>query len=210
MSNPPRLIYYNDGHHFHGKRVDPPLNKHKMRWPVDEVVGTGVELLELGLGYGDAYFHDSKVGRTIDEEKEVWENFIDWHIMRMVKDAREMGTDQLREVVNRGRCMGMPVFPSLRIQSSNLDKSQRCGWLKCEHSAAVCLEGEAEPLCYDFANDLVRKDKLAMIREMLEDHQADGMELDYHVQTAVLQAGSSGRRYCGDKRFRHRNTGSGG
>ena len=179
MSKPPRLIYYNDGHHFHGKRVDPPLNKHKMHWPVDEVVGTGVELLALGLGYGDVYFHDSKVGRTIGEEKEVWENFIDWRIMRMVKDAREMGTDQVREVVDRGRYMGMPVFPSLRMQSNNPHKSERCGWLKWKHGAAVCLEGEVEPWCYDFANELVREDKLAMIREMLEDYQADGMELDF-------------------------------
>ena len=86
----PRLIYYNDAHHFHAKRIDPPLNKHKMHWPVDEVVGTGVELLVLGLGYGDVYFHDSKVGRTVGEKQEVWESFIDWRIMRMVKNAREM------------------------------------------------------------------------------------------------------------------------
>ena len=115
--NKPRLIYYNDGHHFHGKRVDPPLNLHKMWWPVDEVVGTGVELLAFGLGYGDVYFHDSKVGRTIGEEKETWENFIDWRIMRMVKDARELGTDQVKEIIKRGRQMGLAVFPSLRLQS---------------------------------------------------------------------------------------------
>ena len=176
----PRLIYYNDGHHFHAKRVDPPLNQHKMHWPVDEVVGTGVELLVLGLGYGDVYFHDSKVGRTVDEEKQVWENFIDWRIMRMVKDAREMGTDQVREVIKRGRHMGLPVFPSLKMQSGNEYRSPRCGWLKWEHGAAVCLgEGEEEPWCYDYAKELVRRDKLAMIREMLEDYGADGMELDF-------------------------------
>ena len=27
----PRLIYYNDAHHFHGKRIDPLLNMHKLR-----------------------------------------------------------------------------------------------------------------------------------------------------------------------------------
>ena len=176
----PRLIYYNDAHHFHAKRIDPPLNKHKMHWPVDEVVGTGVELLVLGLGYGDVYFHDSKVGRTVGEEQEVWENFIDWRIMRMVKDAREMGTDQVRELIKRGHSMGLPVFPSLKMQSANLYQSQRCGWLKWKHGAAVCLgEGEAEPWCYDYANELVRQDKLAMIREMLEDYEAEGMELDF-------------------------------
>ena len=27
----PRLIYYNDAHHFHAKRIDPPLNLHKLK-----------------------------------------------------------------------------------------------------------------------------------------------------------------------------------
>ncbi|MEC7842318.1 MAG: hypothetical protein VX911_05480, partial [Candidatus Latescibacterota bacterium] len=75
----PRLIYYNDAHHFHGKRIEPPVSIHILQWPVDEVAGTGVDLLVLGLGYGDVYFHNSKVGRVIGQKKEVWENYIDCH-----------------------------------------------------------------------------------------------------------------------------------
>ena len=176
----PRLIYYNDAHHFHAKRIDPPVNRHKMRWPVDEVLGTGVDLLVLGLGYGEVYFHDSKVGRVVGQKKEIWENFIDWRIMRIVQDARNMGTDQVREVIRRGRETGMTVFPSLKLQSANPPKSQRCGWLKWKHGVDVCLgEIEEEPWCYDFTNELVRHDKLAVIREMLADYEADGIELDF-------------------------------
>ncbi len=176
----PRLIYYNDGHHFHAKRIDPPLNLHKLRWPVDELADTGVDLLAFGLGYGDVYFHNSKVGRVVGQEKDVWEGFIDWRIMRMVKDAKAMGTDQVREVVKRGKEKGMTVFPSLKMQQGNLYRSQRCGWLKWKHGAAVCLgDTEPEPWCYDYTNELVRQDKMAMIREMLVDYEADGMELDF-------------------------------
>ena len=49
MNTPPRLIYYSDAHHYHAKRLDPPLNAHKMRWPIDELVGTGVDMLAFGL-----------------------------------------------------------------------------------------------------------------------------------------------------------------
>ena len=49
----PRLIYYNDAHHFHAKRIDPPLTMNKLRRPIDEVLGTGVDLLVMELGYGD-------------------------------------------------------------------------------------------------------------------------------------------------------------
>ena len=107
----PRLIYYNDGHHFHGKRVEPPVSMQKLGQPVNELLGSGVDLLVLGLGYGDVYFHNSKVGRVVGEAMEVWESYIDWRIMRMVQVAREKGTDQVREVIQHGRRTGLTVFP---------------------------------------------------------------------------------------------------
>ena len=186
MNTPPRLIYYSDAHHFHAKRLDPPLNRHKMRWPIDELVGTGVDMLSFGLGYGDVYFHQTKIGRVVGEEKEVWEHFIDWRIMRMVKDAHEMGTDQVREVIERGREMGIPVFPSLKLQDPTPQYQERCGWLKWRHGMEVTLgEGhERYPnhtteWCLDYTNVVVREHKRALIREMLEDYGAEGIELDF-------------------------------
>ena len=77
----PRLAYYSDAHHFHAKRLDPPLNVQKLQWPVDELVGTGVDLLVFGLGYGDVYFHQSKIGpqplprrRDASKESGEWRN----------------------------------------------------------------------------------------------------------------------------------------
>lgn len=71
----PRLIYYSDAHHFHAKQLDPPLNLHKMRWPIDELAGT----------------------------------------------------DQVREVIKRGRAAGIKVFPSLKLQDPSPQGSERCG-----------------------------------------------------------------------------------
>ena len=178
----PRLVYYNDAHHFHGKRVEPPLTMSKLRWPVDEVLGTGVDLLVMGMGYGDVYFHQSKVGRTIGEAKDVWENYIDWRIMRMVEDAAKMGTDQIEEAISYARANRLSFFPSLRMQSGNPQGTQRCGWLKWKHGTDVChggSEGDRNYWAYDYTNELVHDDKIAMIREMLDDYGADGIELDF-------------------------------
>lgn len=182
LMDAPRLVYYNDAHHFHGKRVEPPLTMSKLRWPVDEVLGTGVDLLVMGMGYGDVYFHQSKVGRTIGEAKEVWENYIDWRIMRMVEDAAKMGTDQIEESISYARANGLRFFPSLRLQSTNPQGTQRCGWLKWRHGVDVCFGGPEDypdRWAYDFTNQLVHDDKLALIREMVEDYGADGIELDF-------------------------------
>ena len=100
--------------------------------------------------------------------------------MRMVAEAKKMGTDQVEEVIKRGREMGLTVFPSLKLQASSPPGSERCGLLKWNHGAEVCIgeEGRAE-WCYDFAHELVRQDKLAVLREMLQDYEADGIELDF-------------------------------
>ena len=180
----PRLIYYNDAHHFHAKRIDPPVSRLQLQRPVDEVLGTGVGMLVLGLGYGDVYFHDSKVGRVVGQEKQTWEHIIDWRIMCMVRDARKLGTDQLREVIRRGREESLPVLPSLKLQDGNRPGSQRCGWLKWKRGKSVCV-GETDErhsgfeYCYDFSLESVREDRLAMVREVLEDYRADGIELDF-------------------------------
>ena len=115
----PRLIHYNDAHHFHAKRIEPPASLYQLNWPVDEVLGTGVDLLVIGLGYGDVYFHQSKVGRVVGQGKEVWESYIDWRIMRMVEAANDLATDQLRAVIERGRQTGLKVFPSLKNLKSS-------------------------------------------------------------------------------------------
>ena len=178
--NRPRLIYYNDAHHFHAKRLEPPASIHMLEWPVYEIEGTGVDLIELGLGYGDVYFHQSKVGRVVGQQKEVWANYIDWRIMRMVQEAAAKGTDQLREVIRRGQETGIKVFPSIKLQDGSVPYGERCGKLKWERGQEVCIgeEGRAE-WSYDYANPEVRDYKLALIREVLEDYRADGIELDY-------------------------------
>jgi len=186
----PRLIYYNDGHHFHGKRIEPPASRHMLQWPVDEVAGTGVDLLVFGLGYGDVYFHDSKVGRVVGQQKEVWESYIDWRVMRMVEAAGKLGTDQLREVLARGLELGLPVFPSLKLQDVARPGSERCGLLKWERGAEVCIGAEGRyEFAYDWALDEVRESKLALVREVLEEYGADGIELDFMFDQCYFRAG---------------------
>lgn len=187
--NRPRLIYYNDAHHFHGKRMEPPASIHMLEWPVNEVAGTGVDLLVLGLGYADVYFHQSKVGRVVGQQKEVWENYIDWRIMRMVEEAAKKGTDQLREVIRRGRETGIRVFPSIKLQDGSVRYGERCGSLKWDRGKEVCIgeEGGAE-WAYDYSLKEVRDYKLALIREVLEDYEADGIELDYKFGAAYFKS----------------------
>ena len=185
----PRLIYYNDAHHFHGKRMEPKASIHMLQWPVDEVAGTGVDTLVFGLGYGDVFFHQSKVGRVVGQNKEVWESYIDWRIMRMVEEAAKLGTDQLREVVNRGKELGINVLSSLKMQNTHAPGANRCGKLRWDHEEKVCIGEEGRyQWGYDYALDLVREYKLAIVKEVLDDYEADGIELDFMFGSQYLKS----------------------
>ena len=58
----PKLIFHNDGRHYNLYRFDPPMSLHQFRQPVDEILGTGVDTLSFGLGSGQTFWHDTKVG----------------------------------------------------------------------------------------------------------------------------------------------------
>ena len=196
----PRLIYYNDAHHFHGKRVDPPVSKHRLWQPVDELAGTGAEMLAFGLGYGDVFFHDSKVGKSILQTSDVIPNPIDWRIKAMARDAAAMGTDQVREVIGRGKQLGVVVLPSLKMNNAQAPGAHRCGSFREERGEEVCLREPPSEWCYDYTHADVRAYKLALIREMLDDYGADGIELDFLFDARYFRAADieAGKRIMSD------------
>ena len=176
----PRFIYYNDAHHFHAKRLEPPASLHMLQWPVDEVAGTSVDTLVLGLGYSDVYFHRSKVGRVVGQRKDSWDSWIDWRIVRMAEAAEQLDTDQLEVCIDRGRHLGIRVIPSLKLQDVSPPGDERCGWLKWEQKQAVCIGEEGRYLyAYDWMHDAVAAAKLDLVREVIDDYGADGIELDF-------------------------------
>jgi hypothetical protein len=188
----PRLIYYNDGHHFHAKRLEPPASLHMLQWPVDEIAGTGVDTLVLGLGYSDVYFHRSKVGRVVGQGKQTWDSYIDWRILRMVEAGHSLGTDQLRVCIERGRQSGVRVIPSLKLQDTSPPGDERCGWLKQERRAEVCIGEEGRYLFgYDWMHAEVAEAKLAVVREVLDDYGADGIELDFMFDLRFFKSGEA-------------------
>ena len=74
----PRLVYYNDLRHYLMYRFDPPMSRYRFRQPVDEVLGTGVDTLSIGLASGQTFWHDTKVGLKWGERVERHNNGVMW------------------------------------------------------------------------------------------------------------------------------------
>ena len=182
----PRLIYYNDSRHYMMYRYDPPLSLHRLRQPVDELLGTGVDMLAFGLASGETYLHDSRVGyrwgQTVKRHNSgvMW-----WRAAENLNRAIEAGYDPLKVVVDRAHEKGMQVICSMRMNTPGHRDSESqysVGRLKWERPEL--LIGEEDPdnpataTAADYAQAGVREDKLAVIEEVCDRYGADGFEFD--------------------------------
>ena len=95
----PRLIHYNDCRHYSFYRYDPPMSAQQIRQPVDEILGTDVDLLSYGLASGQTFLHDTKVGLRWGEQMPSHNHGVMW--WRAYENARQAiaaGNDPLRVV----------------------------------------------------------------------------------------------------------------
>ena len=185
----PRLIYYNDSRHNHFYRYDPPMSLHRLRQPVDELVGTSVDTLSYGLATGLTFLHDTRVGTRFGELAEkhghgvVW-----WRAAENLKQALAAGHDPLKVVVDRAHQKGIRLICSMRINDTGApgESDYTISRLKCEHPELMIGEEDPDnPLAttaYDFARPEVRQERLAVIEEACDRYGADGFEIDDYIR----------------------------
>ena len=98
----PKLIYYNDSRHYLMYRYDPPLSRHVLQQPVDEILGTGVDTLFFGLASGSTFLHDSRVGKRWGEGVSDHNSGIMWwRAAKNLERALADGLDPLQVVIDR-------------------------------------------------------------------------------------------------------------
>lgn len=196
----PRLIYYNDARHYGLYRYDPPMSLHQLRQPVDEILGTQVDLLSYGLASGQTFLHDTRVGLRWGEELPSHNHGVMW--WRAAENARqaiEAGHDPLRVVVERAHEKGRRILCSLRMNdaSSHADGNYYMfGRLKREHPEVMIGKAAAgdhpyAATCADFERQEVQAERLAVIEEVCGRYGADGLEMDPYIN--VFFAPAQGR-----------------
>ena len=186
----PRLIYYHDSRHLLLYRHDPPMSLHQLRKPVDELLGTAVDTLSYGLGMGQTFLYDTKVGTKFGEKAtEHNSGLVWWRAAENLKEALDAGFDPLKIIVDRAHEKGMRVIGSLRINdggSPDMGSNYSVGRLKYENPEVMIGEDDPEsPMvatCLDFARADVREERLAVIEEVCDRYEADGIEIDHYVR----------------------------
>lgn len=194
---PFRLLYSNDLTNtlsctspFHKPRE--PFRKEMLEATVDEVAGTGVDVHLLQPGLGVLPMWKSKV-QPLDEHaawlKETYGQKLDQYTQTVLN-----GTDLIQTFLDRCRMRAQAPLISIRVNDAhhkeNVDKKkgEKFGSVSMSinrfyhaHPEYRLVPGSfsGKDLVLNWAEPEVRAQKLALLQELCENYDLDGLELDF-------------------------------
>ncbi|HCV25355.1 MAG TPA: hypothetical protein DGN59_18015 [Candidatus Latescibacteria bacterium] len=193
----PRLIYYNDSRHYSFYRYDPPMSAQQIRQPVDELLGTHVDLLSYGLASGQTFLHDTQVGLRWGEQTPSHNHGVMWwRAYENSCQAIEAGKDPLQIVVDRAHGKGLRIMCSLRMNDASSDSDGNYymfGKLKRDQpeimiGAQAAGDHPYAATCANFELEQVQQERLDVIEEVCGRYRADGLEMDPYVNVFFAPA----------------------
>lgn len=211
----PRVMFDTDARHPLIYMYETPMQKEEYQSAVDELAGTPVEALTFSLGDTRSLLHDTKVGGMWGDGIDRWPHII-WKRARQNADRLiAEGNDPLRLVCDRGRELGILIYPSLFVQQGPRERMIE-SWADEEVGTEFAATGgagfvaEMKPLhvgaagdlaaddpaanCYDFKHQEVRDERSAVIEETLANYDVGGFELHlsytpYYFHPNEVEAG---------------------
>jgi hypothetical protein len=157
---------------------------------VEVLAGTHVDTLFWCVG-AHVLRYGTKVGESYGSNVDKFSTVGQWRLHENVKNLTEGGRDLLQGIVEGGHDAGLEVFASFRMNDIHDSLyTERVGSFKKEHpeyllgdSVAVYEMGKPHKfhtrLAFNYAIAEVREFRLAIIREVLDRYDVDGIELDW-------------------------------
>ena len=186
----PRIMFYHDGRHPLIYMYEPPIERVEYEAGVDELAGTPVEAIMLGLGDGRTFLHDTKVGELWGHNVDRWPHLVFRRAHQNAKKLIDEGNDPLKLLIDRAHAAGKLLYATLLVQQGSgvrgVDVRTSDFRLDNKHleiGARGGLDGDfAGAECLDFMRDEVRAERLTVIQETVERYDVDGFELQLNYQ----------------------------
>lgn len=183
----PRIMYFNDSRHPLAYMHEPPMGKEVWESCVDELVGTPVEALMLGLGDGRTVFHDTRVGEVWGSNIKNWTHATFRRVHQNVTSMIEKGMDPLRVVAERAQAKGIAFYPTLLLNQGQRGKGReddvRSSDFRWQNRHLEIGAGGKLALDYpgatnlDFKRTEVRNERFSLIKEVVTKYPINGLEL---------------------------------
>lgn len=187
----PRIMYYHDARHPLAYMFEPPMPKQAWEIPIDELVGTPVEVLNFGLGDGRTVFHDTKVGEVWGDPIDMWSHAIFRRAHQNVRGLLDDGVDPLRVTCERAREKGMLVYPCLLVnqgqRGNKIDDVRSSNFRFENRHLEIGAKGDLDDFPgatnLDFKHEEVREERFALINEVLTNYPVGGFELQLNYNS---------------------------
>jgi hypothetical protein len=204
-----RLVLCNDGGTLSAPDAEAPLGVAGLvRSTIDPLRDTMVDTLYWQLGtdpyWGtpihrltEWYSHRTRIGARWGEGMERFNTASEWRVFETTRDLIAQGTDPVAVVVDEGHKAGLAVYLSFRINDmhdSNLSgglndpylsplKRQHPDWLIGE-------DGYGNRFAWNFAVPEVRRYKLDLMEEAINQYDLDGLNIDFCRWPKLFKAGA--------------------
>ena len=157
-----RVIYANDARHFYLFVFDPPMTMEDAWRPIDDVAGTSVDTFVYMVERGDGLFYPSKVGQRFGSDIQPFDHVAYYHVWYNMQSLIDRGLDPLTVLIDRAHDKGMEFIASVRMTNYlGVDKSM------------LTPEGRG------YVHKEIRDAKFAVLKELAQDYQTDGIEMDF-------------------------------
>lgn len=169
--------------------AEEPVSPEFVTAHVDVFVGSGVDTLCWNLGLTGAYRYPTRVETTYGEGTEVLGSPMGWKFKHNFLSLLEEGHDMLGLALDRGREVGIKVYPSLRVSDAQMggdfDPFSRAHpemRIGCQPTVGYGAERNIPnyPEQLDFAHPEVAARVPKVVDELLEIYDLQGLELDFN------------------------------
>jgi hypothetical protein len=193
-SNPrkPRIVYNDDGMKLYeaGLQNQIPVDEFLRRRLDTEVSKVPITTYAICVAIPDICKHDCKAGEVYgDRFGTDLDRANNPDSMRgnatAIRALRAKGTDVLRVFIDNLKPRGIEVLADVRMNDTHHRKNefseQRAGRFAIDHPEYVIKQpdGRVNETALDYSYPEVRAHRLAIMRELAEDYDIDGLELDF-------------------------------
>ena len=192
-----RFILCNDGGSLAGPIVEAPIGvEGLLQLAIEPLQDTLIDTLYWQLGtdpymgspshrLSDYYSHKTQVGPIWGSAGTTFPSAGLWRIHENARQLMEAGTDPAAVVVAQGHRAGLEVFLCMRVNDvhdSRLEGGTEDPLIsptKRDHPDWLLGEEGSRKTAYNFALSEVRKHKLALATEAIDNYDLDGLDWDF-------------------------------
>ena len=189
MSRDNEVIFDTDGRHTSVYIYEPPMDPRLYTGPIDELVDLGIDTISYAVGDCRVLLYDTRAGERWGHNVRKTHHLIWYRAGRNLERFIADGHDPLRVVCDRAHALGFTFVPNLLLGMQHQERVEvtdcRCSDFCFDHPEYQVgpepdfLEARwDDPSRFSYAIEEVRKNRLAVIEELVGAYPTDGIELN--------------------------------